>query len=42
MEAEIQNRAAGHQHVPGEADEEDEEHEHAAPADTAKAAPQKH
>ena len=42
IEAEIQNRAAGHQHEPGEADEEDEEHEHAAPADTAKAVPHKH
>ena len=42
MEAEIQNRAAGHQHEPGEADDEDEEHEHAAPADTAKAVPHKH
>jgi uncharacterized membrane protein len=34
LEAEVQNRAAGHEHEPGE---EDEEHEHGAPADTAKA-----
>jgi uncharacterized membrane protein len=40
MEAEIQNRAAGHEHMEGD---EDEEHEHGAPADTAKAPPpQKH
>ena len=44
LEAEVQNRAAGHQHEPGEADDEDEEHEHGAPADTAKAPtpPHKH
>jgi uncharacterized membrane protein len=34
LEAEVQDRAAGHQH---EAGEEEEEHEHGAPADTAKA-----
>jgi uncharacterized membrane protein len=34
MEAEIQNRAAGHEHMEGE----NEEHEHAPPADTAKTA----
>src|SRR5881409_2438544 len=34
LQAEIENREAGHHHEAGEA----EEHEHAAPADTAKAA----
>jgi uncharacterized membrane protein len=34
LQAELENREAGHQHEPGE---EHEEHEHAAPADTAKA-----
>ncbi|HKC40217.1 MAG TPA: DUF2231 domain-containing protein [Gemmatimonadales bacterium] len=34
LEAEVQNREAGHEHEPGEADE----HERAAPADTAKGA----
>src|SRR6266850_770607 len=34
LQSEIQDRAAGHEHEPGE---EDEEHEHGAPADTAKA-----
>jgi len=34
LQSEIQDRAAGHEHEPGE---EDEEQEHGAPADTAKA-----
>src|SRR6266545_346747 len=32
LEAEVENREAGHEHEPGETDD----HEHAAPADTAK------
>ncbi len=39
MEAEIQNRAAGHEHMDGD---EDEEHEHGAPADTSKTPAHKH
>jgi hypothetical protein len=38
MQAEMENREAGHNHEAGEA----EEHEHAAPADTAKAAGHTH
>jgi uncharacterized membrane protein len=38
MEAEIKNRAAGHEHMDGE----DEAHEHGAPADTSKTPPHKH
>src|SRR5438093_3673226 len=38
LQAEIENREAGHHHEAGEA----EEHEHAAPADTAKAAGHTH
>jgi uncharacterized membrane protein len=39
LEAEMRDREAGHQHHPGEADEE---HEHAAPADSAKPAGHTH
>jgi uncharacterized membrane protein len=42
LEAEVENREAGHQHHPGEEGDDEEgqhegEHEHGAPADTAKA-----
>jgi uncharacterized membrane protein len=39
MQAEILDRAAGHEHMDGD---EDEEHEHSAPADTSKTPAPKH